>query len=64
MNKKELEHLIETHVHNPVYRDIVKDRLIDKLKYAEIESKRGYCDRHLKRIVCKAEKEIYAQIEK
>ena len=64
MDKKELEDLIDAHIHNPAYRDIVKDRLIDELKYSEIETKRGYCDRHLKRIVYNSEKEMYALIAK
>ena len=59
-----LEELIDAYIHNAVYRAILKDRLIDGLTFEAIAEKRGYSDRHVKRIVYKAEDKLFAMIDK
>ena len=43
--------LIDNHIHNAVYRQIMKDRLIDGIHYEALAEKYNYSTRHIKRIV-------------
>lgn len=43
--------IIDEYVHNTVYRDILADRLVNKIQYKELSEKYGYCERHIQRIV-------------
>lgn len=43
--------IIDEYVHNTIYRDILADRLANKMPYKDLSEKYGYCERHLQRIV-------------
>ena len=43
--------IIDEHIHKTVYRDILADRLANKIPYKELSEKYGYCERHIQRIV-------------
>ena len=57
-----LSALIDEYVHNANYRDILKDRLINALTFAELEQKYQYSERHLKRIVYRASEQLFSKI--
>ncbi len=44
-------YIIEEYVHDKVVRDMLKDRLIDGLTYAEIAERHGYTLRHTQRLI-------------
>lgn len=51
----DIAYLIDEHIHSARDRQIIKDRLIDGMTYAELEYKYNLCERQIKRIVKKAD---------
>ena len=54
--------LIDEYIHNARYREILKDRLIDGLTYAEIADLRNYSERQIKNIVYQCESKLFSKI--
>lgn len=54
--------LIDEYIHNAVYRDILKDRLINDLTFSELSKKYGFSERHTKRIVYKTSEKLFSKI--
>lgn len=57
-----LSALIDEYVHNARYREVLKDRLIDGLTYAEIADARGYSERQVRNICYKCEERLFSKI--
>lgn len=54
--------LIDEFIHNVRYREVMKDRLIDGLTYAEISEKRNFSERQVQNIVYKCELKLFSKI--
>lgn len=54
--------LVDEYVHNPTYRDILKDRLCNGVVYEDLAEKYNYSVRHIKRIVYKCEEKLFSKI--
>ena len=52
----ELQALINEYIHSQRDREIIKDRLVNGLTYAELSQKHYLSERQIKRIVQKADK--------
>ena len=50
---------IDEHIHNWVYRNILKDRLINGMIYDELAEKYNYSVRQIKRIIYREEKVLF-----
>lgn len=50
-DNKDIERVIDSYIHKKIIRDMLKDRLIDGLTYAEIAERHGYTLRHTQRLI-------------
>ena len=58
----EIANLIDELIHNALYRQILKDRLIDGLTYERIAEKHDLTDISVKRIVYRAEDKLFKKL--
>lgn len=56
----EVERLIEEWVPNKVYREILRDRLIDGTPYKELADRYSLTERRIKKIVAEGSERIFA----
>lgn len=59
----ELANLIDLYIHSERDRKILKRRLIDGIKYDDLAEEFNYTPRHIKRIVYKAENQLFKHLE-
>ena len=59
----ELSNLIDLYIHSERDRKILKRRLIDGIKYDDLAEEFNYTPRHIKRIVYKAENQLFKHLE-
>ena len=59
----EIASLIDEYIHNAIYRDVLKDRLIDGLTLEQIAERRDLSVTTVKRIVYRAEDKLFARIK-
>ena len=59
----DLERLIDQRIHSERDRKILKRRLIDGVLFKELEKEFGYSERHIKRIVYKAQNILFKHFE-
>ena len=52
----EMAEFIRKYIHSARDREILRDRLIDRMLFKELEAKYNLTERHIKRIVAKADK--------
>ena len=62
-NNVELSNLIDLHIHSERDRKILKRRLIDGIKFDDLAEEFNYSPRHIKRIVYKAENQLFSHLE-
>jgi AraC-like DNA-binding protein len=62
LSSTEIENLINEYVHDKTYREILKARLIDNIKYDDLALMFNYSVRHIKRIVYKAQDKFYRHL--
>jgi len=60
----ELEHLIDEWIHSERDRKLLKRRLIDKIKFADLAEEFNYTVRHTQRIYRKAFGDLYKHLNK
>ena len=58
-----IEMLIDEFVHVQLHRDVLKERLLNGMKYDDLAEKFGYSTRQIMRIVDKAEQTLFKHIE-
>jgi len=58
-SNSQISAVIDEHIHNIKYREILKDRLIDGLTFSEIADKRNYSERQIKNIVYRNFEKIF-----
>ena len=56
------EKAIDEYIHSAKYREILKEKLIDGLTYAEIAERHGMSDRHAWQIVCKYKNILFSRL--
>ena len=62
LSSTEIENLINEYVHDKTYREILKARLIDNTKFDDLAFEFNYSVRHVKRIVYKAQEQLYRHL--
>ena len=58
-----IEMLIDEFVHSELHRNVLKERLLNGMKYDDLAEKFGYSTRQIMRIVDKAEQTLFKHIE-
>lgn len=61
-SNSEMNYLIDEYVHNKVWRNVLKRRLIDGVHYEPLAEEFGYSVSQIKRIVYKASDELFKHI--
>lgn len=54
--------IIDEHIHNAKYRDILKDRFVDGLTFEQIAEKRDISPRQAQNVVYKAQNVLFKHI--
>jgi len=58
-----IETLIDEYIHSELARNVLKRYLLDDVTYARLAEEFGYSERHIKRIVYKAEDKLFKHIK-
>lgn len=62
LSNSQINFLVDEWIHNKIYREILKSRLIDGLTFEEIAEKYNYSVRHIKNVVYKSEEQLFNHI--
>ena len=63
LSNSEIAHLIDEYIHNARDRSLLKDRLIDGVRFEPLAEKYDLSVRHTKTLVYKAEERLFRHID-